>query len=195
MTTAWHNHPIDKLIRSEMKQQVPFLLWFTGLSGSGKSTLAGAVERELSRRSRHTYLLDGDNVRHNLCGDLHFSDIDRSENIRRVGAISNLMLDAGLIVLAAFISPFKCDREKIRNSLKKGEFIEIFLDVPINVCEKRDPKGLYSKARAGNIKEFTGIDSPYEPPLSADLVINTAENSIAESVHEIITFLEQRNYV
>lgn len=178
-----------------MKQQVPFLLWFTGLSGSGKSTLAGAVEQELARRSHHTYLLDGDNVRHKLCGDLHFSDMDRSENIRRVGEISNLMLDAGLIVLAAFISPFKSDREKIRNSLTKGEFIEIFLDVPIADCEKRDPKGLYSKARAGNIKEFTGIDSPYEPPLSPNLVINTAEISIKESVYKIISFLEQRNYV
>lgn len=195
MTTAWHNHPIDKKTRSEMKQQVPFLLWFTGLSGSGKSTLAGAVEQELARRSHHTYLLDGDNVRHKLCGDLHFSDMDRSENIRRVGEVSNLMLDAGLIVLAAFISPFKSDREKIRNSLTKGEFIEIFLDVPIADCEKRDPKGLYSKARAGNIKEFTGIDSPYEPPLSPNLVINTAEISIKESVYKIISFLEQRNYV
>ena len=178
-----------------MKQQTPFLLWFTGLSGSGKSTIAGAVEQVLSQRLHHTYLLDGDNIRHGLCGDLQFSDSDRTENIRRIGEVSNLMLDAGLIVLAAFISPFREDRAKIRNLLKKGEFIEIFVDTPISVCEKRDSKGLYSKARAGNIKDFTGIDSPYEHPETPELVINTVSSSLEESVNQIITFLEQNDYL
>lgn len=192
---VWHEHPVDKSIRSFMKKQRPCLLWFTGLSGSGKSTIAGAVESKLAERLQHTYLMDGDNVRHGLCGDLAFSEDDRNENIRRVGEVSNLMVDAGLIVLTAFISPFKVNREVVRGMLKEGEFIEVFIDTPIAECEKRDPKGLYKKARAGEIKDFTGIDSPYESPENPEIIIKNVNVSIDDAANEVIEYLDTRGYL
>ena len=192
---VWHEHPVDKSIRSFMKKQRPCLLWFTGLSGSGKSTIAGAVESKLAERLQHTYLMDGDNVRHGLCGDLAFSEDDRNENIRRVGEVANLMVDSGLIVLTAFISPFKVNRRVVRDMLKEGEFIEVFIDTPISECEKRDPKGLYKKARAGEIKDFTGIDSPYEAPENAEIVIKNIDVSIDDAANEVIEFLATRGYL
>lgn len=192
---VWHEHPVDKSIRSFMKKQRPCLLWFTGLSGSGKSTIAGAVESKLAERLQHTYLMDGDNVRHGLCGDLGFSEDDRNENIRRVGEVANLMVDAGLIVLTAFISPFKVNREVVRGMLKEGEFIEVFIDTPISECEKRDPKGLYKKARAGDIKDFTGIDSPYEAPENAEIVIKNINISVDDAANQVIDYLDTRGYL
>ena len=192
---VWHEHPVDKSIRSFMKKQRPCLLWFTGLSGSGKSTIAGAVESKLAERLQHTYLMDGDNVRHGLCGDLAFSEDDRNENIRRVGEVANLMVDSGLIVLTAFISPFKVNRQVVRDMLKEGEFIEVFIDTPISECEKRDPKGLYKKARAGEIKDFTGIDSPYEAPEDAEIVIENIDVSIDDAANQVIEFLATRGYL
>lgn len=192
---VWHEHPVDKSIRSFMKKQRPCLLWFTGLSGSGKSTIAGAVESKLAERLQHTYLMDGDNVRHGLCGDLAFSEEDRNENIRRVGEVANLMVDSGLIVLTAFISPFKVNREVVRGMLKEGEFIEVFIDTPIAECEKRDPKGLYKKARAGEIKDFTGIDSPYEAPENAEIVIKNIDVSIDDAANAVIEYLDTRGYL
>jgi adenylylsulfate kinase len=192
---VWHEHPVDKSIRSYMKKQRPCLLWFTGLSGSGKSTIAGAVESKLAERFQHTYLMDGDNVRHGLCGDLGFSEADRNENIRRVGAVANLMVDAGLIVLTAFISPFKENRDSVRAVLKEGEFIEVHIDTPIEECEKRDPKGLYKKARAGEIKDFTGIDSPYEKPDRAEITIKNIDISVHDAADIVIHYLEKRGYL
>lgn len=192
---VWHNHEVDKSIRSYMKKQRPCLLWFTGLSGSGKSTIAGAVESLLAERLQHTYLMDGDNVRHRLCGDLGFSEKDRVENIRRVGEVSHLMVDAGLIVLTAFISPFRSNREMVRNMLDPGEFIEVFIDTPIDICETRDPKGLYKKARAGKIKDFTGIDSPYEKPDNPEIVIRNYNISIQSAAQQVIDYLDSHGYL
>ncbi|UTW47829.1 adenylyl-sulfate kinase [Bacterioplanoides sp. SCSIO 12839] len=192
---VWHEHPVDKSIRSYMKKQRPCLLWFTGLSGSGKSTIAGAVESKLSERLHHTYLMDGDNVRHGLCGDLGFTEEDRNENIRRVGEVANLMVDAGLIVLTAFISPFKSNREVVRSMLKEGEFIEVHIDTPIEECEKRDPKGLYKKARAGEIKDFTGIDSPYEAPENAEITIENYNITVDVAANRVISYLEKYGYL
>ncbi|WP_084645038.1 adenylyl-sulfate kinase [Oceanobacter kriegii] len=192
---VWHNHEVDKSIRSFMKKQRPCLLWFTGLSGSGKSTIAGAVESILAERLHHTYLMDGDNVRHRLCGDLGFSEDDRIENIRRVGEVANLMVDAGLIVLTAFISPFRSNREMVREMLGDGEFIEVHIDTPIEVCEGRDPKGLYQKARAGLIKDFTGIDSPYEAPDNAEIRIVNHNISVKEAAQQVIDYLDRHGYL
>lgn len=192
---VWHEHPVDKSIRSYMKKQRPCLLWFTGLSGSGKSTIAGAVESKLSERLHHTYLMDGDNVRHGLCGDLGFTEEDRNENIRRVGEVANLMVDAGLIVLTAFISPFRSNREVVRSMLKEGEFIEVHIDTPIEECEKRDPKGLYKKARAGEIKDFTGIDSPYEAPENSEITIENYNITVDEAANRVISYLEKHGYL
>ncbi|MDO6681321.1 adenylyl-sulfate kinase [Oceanobacter sp. 5_MG-2023] len=192
---VWHNHAVDKSIRAYMKKQRPCLLWFTGLSGSGKSTIAGAVESMLAERLQHTYLMDGDNVRHRLCGDLGFSEEDRIENIRRVGEVAHLMVDAGLIVLTAFISPFKSNREMVRQMLSGGEFIEVHIDTPIDVCETRDPKGLYKKARAGEIKDFTGIDSPYEAPEAAEICIKNDNISIQDAAQQVIDYLDQHGYL
>ena len=158
---TWHTHSVSKITRQVQHGHKSCLIWFTGLSGSGKSTIASVLELELVRRFNiKTYLLDGDNVRHGLCGDLGFDGASRAENIRRVGEVGKLFVDAGLITLSAFISPFKKDRDFARNLLDRGEFIEVFVDTPIAECEKRDPKGLYKKARSGEIKNFTGIDSP-----------------------------------
>ena len=165
---------VTKAKRAALKAQRPCVLWFTGLSGAGKSTIANVVEAKLAERKRHTYMLDGDNVRHGLNKDIGFTDADRVENIRRVGEVAKLFVDAGLIVLCSFISPFRAERAAIRQILEPGEFIEIFVSTPLAICEARDPKGLYAKARSGALPSFTGIDSPYEPPEHADLVLDTA---------------------
>jgi len=176
---------VSRRTHAALKGQQPAVLWFTGLSGAGKSTIANLVEKKLVALGRHTFLLDGDNVRHGLNRDLGFSETDRIENIRRVGEVAKLMTDAGLIVLAAFISPFRADREMVRAMLPDGEFIEVFVDTPLADAEKRDAKGLYAKARAGEIKNFTGIDSPYEPPENPEIRINTSELS-AEAAADLI---------
>ena len=192
---VWHFHHVIKKDRLTQKKQHPFILWFTGLSGSGKSTIAGAVERRLFEMGCHTYLLDGDNIRHGLNKDLDLSDGDRIENIRRIGEVSNLFLDAGLIVLTAFISPFRSDRRVVRDLVSENEFIEVYVDTPLATCEQRDPKGLYRKARKGEIKNFTGIDSTYEVPEAPEIVINTAESGIEECVDKIIEFLKKNQIV
>ncbi len=183
-----HWQPVD-VTREEhanLKNQKPRVLWFTGLSGSGKSTIANEVEKRLNLINRHTFLLDGDNVRHGLNRDLGFTEADRIENIRRVGEVARLMTDAGLIVLTAFISPFRAEREMVRKMIPDGEFIEIFVDTPLEVAEARDVKGLYKKARSGQLKNFTGIDSPYEPPENPDIRVNTVEMTPAEAAEHII---------
>ncbi|MCL2914162.1 adenylyl-sulfate kinase [Shewanella corallii] len=192
---VWHQHVVNQQTRSELKKQKPCLLWFTGLSGSGKSTIAGRVETLLAKLSCHTYLLDGDNIRHRLCADLGFSDSDRVENIRRIGEVSHLMVDAGLIVLSAFISPFTANRKMVRDMLKHGEFIEVFIDTPLDECEKRDPKGLYKKARAGEIKDFTGIDSPYEAPVNPELRIVNHNIDIDTAAKQVVDYLRQHGYI
>ncbi len=191
---VWHDHQLNKEERSAMKEQKPCILWFTGLSGSGKSTIANAVEVKLAQLKKHTYLLDGDNVRHGLNKDLGFNDTDRIENIRRIGEVSNLFADAGMIVLSAFISPFRDDREIVRTLANEGEFIEVFIDTPLEVCEQRDPKGLYVKARKGEIPHFTGISSPYETPEKAEIHIK-GEPSIEESADIIVNYLQDKNYI
>jgi adenylylsulfate kinase len=190
---VWHAHHVTKEDRAKQKNQTPCILWFTGLSGSGKSTLANALEGKLFEQGHHSYLLDGDNVRHGLNKDLGFSDADRVENIRRIGEVSKLFVDAGLFVMTAFISPFRSDRDLCRSLVKEGEFIEVYVDTPLEVCEQRDPKGLYKKARAGQIKNFTGLDSPYEAPASPEIVIKTAEESLERSVQRLVDFLGERH--
>ncbi|ACQ94137.1 adenylylsulfate kinase [Tolumonas auensis DSM 9187] len=189
---VWHQHDINKAARAEQKGHKAFLLWFTGLSGSGKSTIAGALEQELFRRGVHTYLLDGDNVRHGLCKGLGFTTADRQENLRRVGEAAKLMVDAGLVVLAAFVSPYRADRDAIRALLPEGEFVEVFVDTPLAECEQRDPKGLYKKARAGEIKHFTGIDDPYEAPVQPEVHIHNHDRSVEEVVAEVLAKLQAR---
>lgn len=189
-------HPtVFKIAQADRQKalgQRPLLVWFTGLSGSGKSTLANGVESALHQKGIHTYLLDGDNIRTGLCRDLTFSLADRIENIRRIGEISSLMLDAGLVVLSAFISPFRAERDSIRELVGKDSFLEVFVDCPLEVCEKRDVKGLYKKARQGLIKDFTGIDSPYEPPLSPFFTIKSAEDPLQESIIKITELLLEK---
>ena len=184
-----HVHSMDKAARATQKGQKGKVIWLTGLSGSGKSTVANALEKELYNQGRHTYILDGDNVRHGLNQDLGFTDADRVENIRRVAEVAKLMVDAGLIVITAFISPFKSERDMARSMLEQDEFVEIYVDVPLDVAEERDPKGLYRKARRGELPNFTGIDSPYEPPGKADLVIRTDLMDEAECVARIIEYI------
>lgn len=192
---VWHAHKITRAQRSENKHQKPCLLWFTGLSGSGKSTVANALDVALHNRGYHTFLLDGDNVRHGLCRDLGFSDEDRVENIRRIGEVSKLFADAGLVVLSAFISPFSSDRRMVRNLFPAGEFIEVFMDTPIETCEQRDPKGMYRKARSGKIKHFTGIDSPYEAPERPEVRLDTSTMSVNECVGALIAYLGHRDLI
>lgn len=192
---VWHDHKITRAERSVNKNQKPCLLWFTGLSGSGKSTIANALDVALHNRGYHTFLLDGDNVRHGLCRDLGFSDEDRVENIRRIGEVSKLFTDAGLIVLSAFISPFTSDRLLVRNLMPAGEFIEVFMDTPLDTCEQRDPKGLYEKARAGEIRNFTGIDSPYEAPERPEVRLDTSVMSVDQCVDRLIGYLLERNLI
>ena len=191
----WHQHYVTKLQRSELKQQKPVVLWFTGLSGAGKSTVAGALETELLRLGHHTYLLDGDNVRHGLCRDLGFSQQDRRENIRRVGELAKLMADAGLIVLSAFISPHREERALVKSLLPEGEFLEVFVDASLEVCESRDPKGLYKKARAGEIANFTGIDSEYEQPIGPDIHLQASEKSVALLVADCLAVLKEKGII
>jgi len=192
---VWHHHHVSKNVRAKQKDQRPCILWFTGLSGSGKSTIANALEAKLYEIGKHTYLLDGDNVRHGLNYDLGFSDKDRIENIRRIGEVGKLFVDAGLIVISAFISPFCSDREIVRELVEDGEFIEVFIDTPLEVCEQRDPKGLYQKARNGEISSFTGISSPYELPHNPEVHLHTAQQSVEESVKIIIKYLQQKGYI
>lgn len=185
----WQAVDVHKESRAQQKHQKPKVLWFTGFSGSGKSTIANLMEKKLHAMGKHTYLLDGDNVRHGLNKDLGFTDADRVENIRRVGEVSHLMVDAGLIVLTAFISPFRAERQMVREMMSEGEFVEIFVDTPLEVCEARDVKGLYKKARAGDVKNFTGIDSPYEAPENAEIHVNTVDNTADEAAEFIIETL------
>ncbi|WOG29526.1 adenylyl-sulfate kinase [Endozoicomonas sp. 8E] len=185
-------HRVSKEARSNLKSQKPCLIWFTGLSGSGKSTVANAVENLLHEQGYHTYVLDGDNVRHRLNKDLGFSDNHRFENIRRIGEVSNLFVDAGLIVLSAFISPFTSDRRMVRDMFPEGEFIEVYVNTPLEVCEQRDPKGLYQRARAGEIKNFTAIDSGYDVPENPEIVINTAEMCLKECVQVVLDYLIEK---
>lgn len=193
--TVWHEHHVSQQKRAILKQQKPCILWFTGLSGSGKSTVANAVESILFGLDKHTYLLDGDNVRQGLNKGLGFSDKDRIENIRRVGEVANLFCDAGLVVVTAFISPFAKDREMVRNMAMQGQFVEVFIDAPLSICEQRDPKGLYKKARAGEIKDFTGIDSPYEVPINPELHIINDGVSIAEAANQVVDYLKKHAYI
>ncbi|GGK33455.1 adenylyl-sulfate kinase [Aliivibrio fischeri] len=192
---VWHQHTVTKKIRSDLKKQKPAVLWFTGLSGAGKSTIAGALESKLAELGYHTYLLDGDNVRHGLCKDLGFSDHDRQENIRRIGELSKLMADAGLIVLSAFISPHRAERQMVRELLPEGEFLEVFVNTSLDECEKRDPKGLYKKARAGEIKHFTGIDSEYQQPLSPEIDLPAGTQSIEVLVEQCLEELKVRSII
>ncbi len=191
----WHIHHVTKDDRSKQKRQRPCILWFTGLSGSGKSTIASAVEQKLFESGRHTYLLDGDNVRHGLNKDLGFSDDARIENIRRIGELSKLMTDAGLLVMTAFISPFKTDRNLVRELVQSHEFIEIYMDTSLEECERRDPKGLYKKARKGEIKNFTGVDSDYEIPQSAEIIIDSVALSIEECADQVIQYLKKQSII
>ena len=192
---VWQSHKISKAERSRRSGQKPCVLWFTGLSGSGKSTISGALEVRLHEMGFLSYLLDGDNVRHGLNRDLGFSDADRVENIRRIAEVSKLFVDAGLIVLTAFISPFRADRDAARAIVGPGEFVEIYLDVELAVCELRDPKGLYRKARAGEIRNFTGIDSAYEPPEAPEIRIDTSQSSPAECVEQVVRHLLARGHL
>jgi len=189
--TVWHHATVTRKRRAELNHHQSVLLWFTGLSGAGKSTLAHALEERLYQMSYHTFVLDGDNVRHGLCKDLGFSNEDREENIRRISEVANLFVEAGVIVLTAFISPFRTDRQKARD-LVGEDFVEIYCHCPLTVCEERDVKGLYRRARAGEIKHFTGISSPYEEPDNPELVIDTGTKSIDECVDQILDYLVKR---
>lgn len=186
---TWHKTTVTKKARHRLNGHKSCVLWFTGLSGSGKSTLANAVDYELFQNGHRSYVLDGDNIRHGLNKDLSFRKVDRKENIRRIGEVAKLFVDSGLIVSSAFISPFREDRELVRNMFEADEFIEIFLNCPIQICENRDPKGLYKKARKGEILDFTGIKSPYEAPIAPEIIIQTNSMTIKDSVKEIVSFL------
>ncbi len=189
----WQTLDVNKKIRARQKKQQACLLWFTGLSGSGKSTVANLVEKRLVSMDRHTYLLDGDNIRHGLSKDLGFTPQDRVENIRRVAEVAKLMVDAGLIVMTSFISPFRAERQMVRDLLEPEEFLEVFIDVPLAIAEQRDPKGLYKKARRGELKNFTGIDSPYETPENPDIRLDTTTMSAQEAANAIIELMTRRN--
>lgn len=192
---VWHKTTISSKDRQDILNQKPFLLWFTGLSASGKSTLANLVEQKLFSYRFKTYLLDGDNVRHGLNKDLGFDEESRVENIRRIGEVSKLFLDAGIIVLTAFISPFKSDRMLVRKLFDAGQFIEIFVDSSIEVCESRDPKGMYAKARRGEIQNFTGISSPYEIPENPEIHLVNNDISLNDASNQIINYLIKSNYI
>jgi len=192
---VWHEAEVTKQERNRRNNHKSTILWFTGLSGSGKSTIACALEKQLHEQHAQTYILDGDNMRHGLNSDLGFSCEDRKENIRRIGEVAKLFVDAGFLVLSSFISPFTQDRGLVRELVNKDEFIEVYVKCPLDVCEHRDPKGLYSKARKGEIKNFTGIDSPYEEPVRAEITIDTSLSSIDESVNKIIEYLYRQSYI
>ncbi|MDH5178756.1 MAG: adenylyl-sulfate kinase [Gammaproteobacteria bacterium] len=193
--TVWHHATVTRRRREAQNRHKSVILWFTGLSGAGKSTLAHAVEEELHQLGCRTYVLDGDNVRHGLCGDLAFSEEDRKENIRRIGNVAKLFLESGVIILTAFISPFKSDRALVRNMVLHGDFLEIYCDTPIEVCEQRDIKGLYQKAREGKIKDFTGISSPYEQPSNPELTVHTGNDSLESCVAKVVSLLQERGVI
>jgi bifunctional enzyme CysN/CysC len=184
-----HDLSITRDLRENLNGNKAKLLWFTGISGSGKSTIANQLEKELFAKGIRTFILDGDNIRHGLNNDLGFSDSDRVENIRRVSEVSKLMLDAGIIVISSFISPFKADRALARNLVREGDFVEIFVDTPLDIAESRDPKGLYKKARSGEIPNFTGISSPYEIPTSPEIILDTEKNNIKQCANIILDYL------
>ena len=192
---VWHHATVTRAHRKAQNGHCGAILWFTGLSGSGKSTLAHAVENHLHQRGCRSFVLDGDNVRHGLCGDLGFSIRDRQENIRRVGEVAKLFMEAGLIVLTAFISPYRADRKRVREIVKDGDFLEIYCDASIEICEARDVKGIYKKARAGQIPEFTGISSPYEVPEQPDLIVETGRLDLDECVRWVVEELERRGSI
>jgi len=192
---VWHEHHTDKAVRAAQKNQTPRVLWLTGLSGSGKSTIANLLEQKLVAQHKHTYLLDGDNIRHGLCGDLGFSDKDRVENIRRISEVAKLFVDSGTLVITAFISPFKADRNYCREILASGEFIEIHIDTPLDVCEARDPKGLYKKARSGDIPHFTGIDSEYQAPEAAEITLQYQDETPVATAQRLYELLVAKGYV
>jgi adenylylsulfate kinase len=192
---VWHAGNVNRADREKINGHKGFTVWFTGLSGSGKSTIAVAVEKALWDRGVRTYILDGDNVRHGLNSNLGFSPEDRTENIRRIGEVAKLFNDAGLVALTAFISPYRADRDKVRALMTEGDFLEVLVDCPVEECEKRDVKGLYAKARAGQIKEFTGISAPYEAPEKPELVLPTHQLSEQQSVDKVISFLEEKGYI
>lgn len=191
----WHHASVTRHRRELLNGHRGAILWFTGFSGAGKSTLAHAVEEVLHQNGYRTFVLDGDNVRHGLCNDLGFSPGNRAENIRRVGEVAKLFMEAGIIVLTAFISPFRSERERVRNLVKQGDFIEIYCDSPIEICESRDVKGLYKKARAGQISEFTGISSPYEAPENPELTVNTSTTDLTTSVQQVMNELKLRDII
>ncbi len=192
---VWHNTTISNDNRNNLLHQKPFLLWFTGLSASGKSTIANVVEQKLFKMNYNTYLLDGDNVRHGLNSDLGFDEKSRVENIRRIGEVSKLFLDAGIITLTAFISPFQSDRSLVRKLFEEREFLEVFIDSSLEVCESRDPKGMYAKARKGEIKNFTGISSPYENPVNPEIHIINNNISLEAAADQIINYLLEKDYI
>jgi len=192
---VWHQASVDRSARAEQRGHRSAILWFTGLSGAGKSTLANAVNQALFERGLATYVLDGDNVRHGLCKDLGFSDADREENIRRIGEVAKLFLDSGVIVLTAFVSPFRADRDKARALVEDGDFIEVFCSADLGVCEERDTKGLYAKARAGEIREFTGISSPYEAPEQPELRVDTGNSDLSTCVQQVVDHLMQQGII
>jgi adenylylsulfate kinase len=190
---TWHSATVQKSDRRVQNGHGSCVLWFTGLSGSGKSTIANAVSSELYRQGINEYVLDGDNIRHGLNRDLGFSDHDRTENIRRIGEVAKLFVDSGSVVTTAFISPFRSDRDQVRSLFEEGEFIEVFVECPIEECEKRDPKQLYAKARRGEIKDFTGIDSPYEAPERPEITVRSDLLTVEEAVKQILGYLEDKN--
>lgn len=192
---VWHPSLVKKEDREKLLGQKGVVIWFTGLSGSGKSTLAHAIEEMLHKMGKLTYVLDGDNIRHGLNKNLGFSPEDREENIRRIGEVAKLFVDAGMITMTAFISPYRKDRDAARALLNDGEFIEVFVKVPLEVAEERDPKGLYKKARAGEIKEFTGIDAPYEEPLNPELLVDTSKLSLEESAQMVVDYLKEMGII
>lgn len=194
--TVWHHATVTRRRREQQNGHRGVILWFTGLSGSGKSTLAHALEEELHQRGCRTFVCDGDNVRHGLCGDLGFSEGDRTENIRRIGQVAKLFVESGAVALTAFISPFRVDRQRVRMMVDRAEdFIEVFCDCPLEVCEQRDVKGLYQRARKGEIPDFTGISSPYETPQTPDLVVKTSEHSVAECAAAVLALLQSRGVI
>lgn len=192
---TWHDSEVTKEDRQCQNDHKSAVIWFTGLSGSGKSTISVALEKALFEEGKHSYRLDGDNVRHGLNKNLGFSPEDRKENIRRIGEVSKLLVDAGTIAITAFISPYREDRDEVRDILEDGEFIEVYTECSVEECEKRDPKGLYEKARSGKIKEFTGISAPYEAPKHSEITINTETQSIDESVEHILNYLKEHQYI
>ncbi len=192
---TWHEGQVTRDDRQALLGQRGCTIWLTGLSGSGKSTIAVAAEKALNERGRLTYILDGDNIRHGLNTNLGFSPEDRTENIRRIGEVAKLFIDAGAIVFTSFISPYRSDRDAVRANMAAGDFIEVYVSAPLETCEARDVKGLYQKARAGEIPEFTGISAPYEEPEKPELVLDTNEQSVAESVAQLVAFLDQKGYL